>query len=209
MEAQRNRIDNEVLLTRTSRTNATMSRLTLHTLDSAPEAVKPALEKAVRGSGFLSNLLAVLASSPVALQAYQDMSALNAQASLSLIEREVVQLVAGTTHGCRFCVAGHTAIATNKAKLDPAILTALRARGFEQIQDERLQALALFTKAVIDTRGQVADQTLQDFRAAGYDDQQALEVIAGVGLATICNFANNLARTPLNTQLEAYAWEAS
>ena len=29
----------------------------------------------------------------------------------------------------------------------------------------------------------------------------------GIGLATICNFANNLARTPLNSQLEAYAWE--
>lgn len=185
-----------------------MSRLTLHTVDSAPDAVKPALEKAVRGSGFLSNLLAVLASSPVALQAYQDMSALNADASLSLIEREVVQLVSGTTHGCRFCVAGHTAIATNKAKLDPDILAALRARGFDQIQDERLQALAVFTKAVIDTRGQVSDAQLQAFREAGYGDQQALEVITGVGLATICNFANNLARTPLNTQLEAYAWEA-
>ncbi|GHC55943.1 alkyl hydroperoxide reductase AhpD [Alcaligenes pakistanensis] len=184
-----------------------MTRLTLHTVDSAPDAVKPALEKAVRGSGFLSNLLAVLANAPVALQAYQDMSALNATASLSLIEREVVQLVAGTTHGCRFCVAGHTAIATNKAKLDPEILAALRARGFDQINDERLQALALFSRAVIDTRGQVSDQALADFRAAGYGDQQALEVITGIGLATICNFANNLAQTPLNSQLEAYAWE--
>src|SRR5690606_17847778 len=173
-----------------------MTRLTLHTVDSAPEAVKPALEKAVRGSGFLSNLLAILANAPVALQAYQDMSALNATASLSLVEREVVQLV-----------AGHTAIATNKAKLDPEILAALRARGFDQINDERLQALALFSRAVIDTRGQVSDQALADFRAAGYGDQQALEVITGIGLATICNFANNLARTPLNSQLEAYAWE--
>ncbi|MGO1253862.1 MAG: carboxymuconolactone decarboxylase family protein, partial [Alcaligenes aquatilis] len=101
----------------------------------------------------------------------------------------------------------HTAIATNKAKLDPEILAALRARGFDQINDERLQALALFSRAVIDTRGQVSDQALADFRAAGYGDQQALEVITGIGLATICNFANNLARTPLNSQLEAYAWE--
>ena len=31
-------------------------------------------------------------------------------------------------------------------------------------------------------------------------------MIVGVGLATICNFGNNLAQTPLNTQLADYAW---
>jgi hypothetical protein len=29
----------------------------------------------------------------------------------------------------------------------------------------------------------------------------------GVSLATLCNFANNLARNELNPQLEAYRWE--
>ena len=43
-------------------------------------------------------------------------------------------------------------------------------------------------------------------REVGYTDGNALEVIVGVGLATICNFGNNLAQTPLNTQLADYAW---
>ena len=34
-------------------------------------------------------------------------------------------------------------------------------------------------------------------------------MIVGVGLATICNFGNNLAQTPLNTQLADYAWAPS
>jgi alkylhydroperoxidase family enzyme len=44
------------------------------------------------------------------------------------------------------------------------------------------------------------------FRAAGYGERQALDVILGVSLATLCNFANSLAQTPLNTELSPWAW---
>jgi hypothetical protein len=33
-----------------------------------------------------------------------------------------------------------------------------------------------------------------------------LEVVLGVSLATLCNFANNLAQNELNPQLAAYRW---
>ena len=146
----------------------------------------------------------MLANAPAALEAYQTLSQINARAGLTLQEREVVQLVAGTRHGCTFCVAGHTALARNKAKLSPEVVEALRAQG--TLPDARLQALAAFTEAVINTRGRVSDAELQALREVGYTDGNALEVIVGVGLATICNFGNNLAQTPLNTQLADYAW---
>lgn len=184
-----------------------MARLPVHTAQSAPESTRPALAAAEKGAGYLSNLLGVLANAPVALEAYQTLSQINARAGLTLQEREVVQLVAGTRHGCTFCVAGHTALARHKAKLSPEVIEALRAQGV--LPDERLQALAAFTEAVIQTRGRVGDDALQDFRAAGYTDGNALEVIVGVGLATICNFGNNLAQTPLNEQLRDYAWSAA
>ena len=43
--------------------------------------------------------------------------------------------------------------------------------------------------------------------AAGYAEQQVLEVILGVALATLCNFANTLAGTELNPELAAYRWD--
>ncbi|KAG0770998.1 hypothetical protein G6F22_016883 [Rhizopus arrhizus] len=88
-----------------------------------------------------------------------------------------------------------------------ALVDALRAQGV--VPDERLQALAAFTEAVIQTRGRVSDEALQALREAGYTDGNALEVIVGVGLATICNFGNNLAQTPLNDQLRDYAWSGA
>ena len=36
------------------------------------------------------------------------------------------------------------------------------------------------------------DAELQAFLAAGYNQQQALEVVLGISLATLCNFANSL-----------------
>ncbi|OZI29230.1 alkylhydroperoxidase [Bordetella genomosp. 1] len=181
-----------------------MARLTLHTPDTAPEATRPALQAAQQSAGFLSNLLAVLANAPVALEAYQTLSAINARASLTLPQREVVQLIAATTHGCDFCVAGHTALGLNKAKLPAAVVDALRAG--QPLPDAQLEALARFTREVIATRGKVSDAVLADFLATGHTEGQALEVIVGIGLATICNFANVLAQTPLNPQLQDYEW---
>ena len=65
-----------------------MARLTIHTAQSAPEAVRPALSAAEQGAG-LSNLLGVLANAPAALEAYQTLSQINARAGLTLQEREV------------------------------------------------------------------------------------------------------------------------
>ncbi|QGW78220.1 carboxymuconolactone decarboxylase family protein [Pseudomonas alkylphenolica] len=184
-----------------------MSRVTLHTLQSAPEAARPFLENAQKNSGFIPNLLGVLANAPAALETYVTVSALNGTAELSLAEREVVQLVAATNHGCDFCVAGHTAVALNKAKLPQEVVDALRARG--ELPQEKLEALAAFTREVIATRGNVSDAGYSAFREAGYGEGHALEVILGVSLATLCNFANVFAQTPLNDELSKYRWQPS
>lgn len=181
-----------------------MSRLTLHTAETAPAAARPFLEKAQQANGYLPNLLGILANAPVALETYLTVGGINGRAELGLPEREVVQITAAATHGCGFCVAGHSAIATKKAGLDAATVEALR--GLRPLADPRLEAVARFTKAVIRSRGAVADAELAAFKAAGFSEGQALEVVLGVSLATLCNFANNLGQPPLNPELSAFAW---
>ena len=182
-----------------------MSRLPLQTVDTAPAASVPFLEKSLRNNGFLPNLVASLANAPVALETYLTVAEINGRAGLTLAEREAVQITAAAIHGCSFCVAGHTAVALKKAQLAPAVVEALRANA--PIADARLDAVAAFTRAVIANRGAVADRELEAFRAAGFSDANALEVVLGVSLATLCNFANNLARNELNPELAAYQWE--
>lgn len=179
-----------------------MSRLTVHTAVSAPPASRPLVERALAANGFLPNLIGVLAGAPVALEAYQTVGEINGRASLSLAEREAVQITAARLHGCDFCVAGHSALALNKAGLAADAVVALQHG--RPTGDAKLDALVSFVAAVIARRAAVTDADLRDFLAAGYTEQQALEAVLGVSLATLCNFANVLAQSPINPQLEPY-----
>lgn len=180
-----------------------MNRLTLHSLDTAPEASRERLQTAIRNNGFLPNLIGVLANAPVALETYQVVGGINARTGLSPEEREVVQITAAKLNGCDFCVAGHTALARKKLAMPEDIIEALRTT--RALGDERLNTLARFTIDVMTNKGDVDDATLQALFDAGYTEANALEVVLGVSLATLCNYANNLAHTPINPELQAYA----
>ena len=181
-----------------------MSRLPLQTVESAPEASRPYVQKALANNGFLPNLVASLANAPTALEAYLTVAEINSRSGLTLAEREVVQITAAGIHGCGFCVAGHTAVALKKAQLDPALVEAVRSQA--PLSDPKLDAVARFAREVIASRGAVTDAQFAAFRSAGYSEANALEVILGVSLATLCNFANNLAQNELNPELAAYRW---
>ncbi|MDD2547145.1 MAG: carboxymuconolactone decarboxylase family protein [Burkholderiaceae bacterium] len=182
-----------------------MSRLTVQTLESAPAASVPYLEAAKAKNGFVPNLLGVLANAPTAIEMYVKVSEINSRSSFTLEERETVQITAAHHHGCAFCVAGHTAICYKQGKLDADLVNAMRDQ--TPLPQPKLEALAEFTRAVIRTKGAVPQDALQAFLAAGYAEQQVLEVILGVALATLCNFSNTLAGTELNPELAAYRWE--
>ena len=180
-----------------------MSRLTLHTLDTAPADSRPFVERAIANNGFLPNLIGVLANAPVALETYLTVSAINARSSLTLAEREVVQITAARIHNCDFCVAGHTAVALKKAKLPVETVRALQQGAVTG--DVKLDAVAGFAQAVIARRGAVSDADYQAFVNAGFNEQQAVEVILGISLATLCNFTNSLAGTAINKELQPFA----
>lgn len=180
-----------------------MSRLTIHTVLSAPAEVQERVKTAKENNGFLPNLIGVLAGAPGALEMYQEVGAINARSSLSAAEREVVQITAAILNRCGFCVAGHTALSIKKKLLNDSDIQALRQS--TALSDAKFNALAVFTQAVIQHKGAISDDALKAFFDSGYGEQHALEVVLGVALATLCNYANNLARTPINPELEPFA----
>ncbi len=182
-----------------------MSRITVHSIESAPEASRPYLEKAKAKNGFVPNLLGVLANAPTAIETYLTVTEINSRSSFTLAEREVVQLTAATNHRCSFCVAGHTAIAYKQGNLPADLVNGLRQQS--RLADAKLDALAEFTRAIIRSKGAVSEGELAAFKAAGYGEQQVIEVILGVALASLWNFSNVLADTELNPELAAYHWQ--
>ena len=182
-----------------------MTQFTTHTLESAPAAARPLLEAAKAKLGFIPNLYGNLAEAPAALQAYFDLSAQFEKTSLTPVERQVVLLAISTENNCEFCVAAHSLIARKMVKVPDAVVDALRAS--KPLPDAKLEALAQFTRAVVRDRGFVPHAALKAFLDAGFTQRQVIELVLGVAMKTLSNYANHLTGTKTNPEFSVEAWK--
>jgi len=183
-----------------------MFQFNIYSIQNAPLTAQPLLEGAQQKFGFVPNLLGGLAESPTVLQAYLDIGALFEKTSLTPVEQQVVLLAASVENHCIYCVAVHSMLAKHKAKADAAIVNALREQ--LPLPDKKLDALASFTREVVEHRGKVTGIALDNFIGAGYSRSQVLEVVLGVTMKTLSNYANHIIHAPLDSQFQAEAWDA-
>ncbi|MDU0111495.1 carboxymuconolactone decarboxylase family protein [Psychrosphaera aquimarina] len=183
-----------------------MTTLTIHTIESAPELSKPILEKSVKTNGMLPNLHGVLAGAPGILQAYQNLHEQFVNSSFDAEELTVVWQTINVEHGCTYCVPAHTAIA-HSMKVDPELTEALRNDGL--LTTPKLQALQDMTLSIVRNRGHVTNEELSAFYAAGYGEQQVLEIILGLSQKVISNYTNHIANTPVDAPFQPFAWNKS
>ena len=182
-----------------------MSQFNIYSIQKAPLAAQPLLEGAQQKYGFVPNLLGSLAESPAALQAYLNLGSILDKTSLTPVERQIVLLAVSVENHCTYCVAAHSMIARQMVKADASIIDALRRQ--QPLPDPKLDALAEFTRAVVKQRGLVTGKALDNFIAAGYSRAQVLEVVLGVTMKTLSNYANHIMHTPLDSQFQIEAWE--
>lgn len=176
---------------------------TLHTLESAPEASRPLLEKSQKMFGRLPGLHRVLAEAPEVLEAYQKLHELFQNTSFDAEELTVVWQTINVEHQCHYCVPAHTGIA-HMMKVDPALTEALRNGG--PMPNARLQALHDTTLEMVRNRGHISEEQLAAFEAAGYGPRQLLEITLGLAQKTISNYVNHFAQTPVDDVFRKYAW---
>lgn len=176
-----------------------------HTTQTAPDDSRPMLEKAEQSLGFLPNLYAHLAEAPAVLEAYFSLSAQFEKTSLTASERQIVLLAASVENGCEFCVAAHSMIGVKMAEVSADAVEALRVGA--KLADPRQDALASFSRALVKDRGWVTDPERTRFFAAGFAPQQALEVVLGIAMKTLSNYANHLTGTQTNPELAAFDWK--
>ncbi len=175
----------------------------VYTAETAPEAAKDTLTSAQKAFGFIPNMLGVMAKAPPVVAAYFTLSGLFDETSLSPAERQTVLLTTSYENECEYCMAAHSAIASMQ-KVPQDVISAIRTGA--PINDARLAALHRFTKAVVTSRGWPSAADTAEFTAAGYGEQQVLEVLLGIGLKTLSNYTNSIANTPLDSAFSAVAW---
>lgn len=170
-----------------------MTRLTTHAgIDDAPAASRPFLAAVQKQIGFVPNLFRTVASSPAALEGYLGLSAALAKGSLPAATRERIALAVAAINGCDYCLAAHSYIGANLAKLDSAEIAANRA-GFSN--DPKADAAVRFASKVARERGHVDDDALRLVKIAGYGEAEIIEIVLHVALNTWTNYLNTVAET--------------
>ena len=174
-----------------------------YSIPDAPVASKSALQNVEKTLGFVPNLFATMAESPIALECYLTLDGILAKGSFTAAERQIIQTAVSAANGCAYCVAAHSTLANKLRASDDAIAA---ARGEDRAADPRLDALIQFTHAVVRLRGHIARAELDAFLGAGFKPAQALEVVAHVGLKTISNYIDGFASIPLDEAFQEYRW---
>ncbi len=172
----------------------------LHDKETAPADSRGVLTAMHNKFGFDLNLFAKLATSSKALKAYTGVSEIFARSSFSPLEQQVVLLTVSNYNDCKYCVAAHTTGSIKKG-LDEEVIR--NAAAGNSLGDEKLEALRVFTRRMVDQRGWLQEGELDEFLAAGYTPENALEVVTGIAMKTLSNYANHIMNTPVDEPFRA------
>ncbi|WP_417238280.1 carboxymuconolactone decarboxylase family protein [Bizionia sp.] len=61
--------------------------------------------------------------------------------------------------------------------------------------DSKTQVALQFAKKVTDNKGKISTQDLETFKAAGFNDEDVMEIILNVVSNTLTNYVNHIAET--------------
>jgi alkylhydroperoxidase family enzyme len=182
-----------------------MPNYPVHTIASAPEKSKPALEQLQKAFGVLPNLPAVIANSPKLINSLVGLFGQVHSPGLSEAENQIVLLTDAVTNSSTYAVAFHTALALQQG-ISSEETTAIRDRRLPT--DKRFAALSKLAKTLIEKRWHLSEQELDSFIATGFTKEQVFEVIAIVAASTITNYAGTIANPPLEDPFRQHAWQS-
>lgn len=173
-----------------------MSRIpTPESIEAAPEASRPLLAAVKSQLGVVPNLFRIVSTSPAALEGYLGLNGALGKGKLPAATRERIALAVAQINGCDYCLAAHSYLGKNLAKLDVAEITANR-RGTSN--DAKAAAAVSFAANIAKARGAVSAAEVEAVRAAGYSDAEIVEIIAHVALNTLTNYVNEVLGTEVD-----------
>ncbi|MGE4107756.1 MAG: carboxymuconolactone decarboxylase family protein [Bacteriovoracia bacterium] len=173
-----------------------MSDFKVHSPETSPSESKSLLEGVKGAMSFVPNLMGVMAESKAVLSSYLALSDFFSKTSFSPIEQQVVLLSVSKENECGYCLAAHSMLARNIAKMDSDSIEKIKMGA--TLADPKLNALGAFTKNIVSSRGNPSEQDLSAFFSQGYTQKHVLEVMLGVAMKTLSNYVNHVAKTPVD-----------
>ena len=172
-----------------------MSRLTNHTVEGAPEASRPLLQKIAQASptGRPLNVHAQMANSAAVLAGYTSLRAVTAEhGTLDLKVSWALNLATAATVGNDYMIgiASRFASMNGWNEMQIAALRAGTTTG-----DAKIDALTRVVREAAANSGNVSDATWMAAQHCGWSDTQLAEAFAYLGLTVFTGYFLNYAQT--------------
>ena len=158
-----------------------MKSFTVPTYDQVPDNAKPTFDRFIKIMGKMPNLY------------------VNEQArgTFHAKEREGVYLIVSQLNGCEYCLASHTQSAIKNGWTEDETLS-LRAGTHA---DKKWQVVYRVIHSVIENKGQVNDDLMEEFYALGYKEAGIIDLLVLINVMSFTNYAFRLMQIPIDFPL--------
>ena len=160
----------------------------------ADSRTRELLEAVEKKMGMVPKMVSTMAQSRVVAQAYLSFSGALAAGSLPAPLREQISLVVGELDQCNYCISAHSFFGSKAGLSENGILDARHGMA----SDEKTNAALVFARRIVEDRGHVSDEDVEEIRRAGYTDGQIAEIVANVVLNIFTNYFNTVAGTEID-----------
>jgi len=173
-----------------------MSRIDSPAVDAATGATAELFAQIKKAAGKVPNTYAAIgAHGSAALKAMLQADAVLAAGSLSKQDQETIKLAVSAAVGCDYCEAAHSLLA-KLAGLKPDVLKQIRSG--QPTGDAKRDALVRFVRLLVLTRGTIGDEAFSAIKAAGYTDEQLVDISLALAVITFTNVFNRINDTTLD-----------
>jgi uncharacterized peroxidase-related enzyme len=170
-----------------------MSRVNIDTTLVRAES-QPVLAQIQKAFGGTPNMFKTVANSPSALKSLWGAFGALGQGTLGAKLGEQIAVAIANCNRCEYCLAAHTVLG-QKAGATAAELAAAQVG---RAQDARTAAALTFALKVVESRAQISAADVDSLRAAGFGDEQVVEILAHVALNLFTNYINVALDVPVD-----------
>jgi uncharacterized peroxidase-related enzyme len=171
-----------------------MVRIAIPTKETAPSQSKPILERYERNLGVAPNFFSLISRSPDVLSAEANMHAILGK-SLGHDTRERIHIMTAEVNGCNYCLSVHTYVG---GKFNHLSKEEMEVNREGHSTDPKADAAVQFPYHVAKSRGHVSDADFEAVRAAGFTDEQIIDIVAETAFSFTTNLFNNTFKTDID-----------
>ncbi|MEJ5022971.1 peroxidase-related enzyme [Ochrobactrum vermis] len=161
---------------------------------SSTAAVKPTLDKINGAFGVVPNMFKAVANSPAALASMWGSFGALGGGKLGARLGEEIAVAVANANNCEYCLAAHTALGRKAGSSSDEMAAAQVGNS----SDPRTQAALTFALKLVRDRAAVTDVDVAALKAAGFDDEGVVEIIAHVALNLFTNYVNVALNVPVD-----------